>query len=117
MVYLGELFSGEGVRPTSEKVEAITQAPEPHNITELKSFVGMVNFHHRHLPNLSTVIHPLTEMLRDGQPREWNKLRQKQWEAFYNVKALLVEAPILNHYQPDQPLVLASAHRNMDWVQ
>ena len=39
--YLGHLIDGNGLHPTKEKVNAIQEAPQPHNVTELRSFLGI----------------------------------------------------------------------------
>ena len=44
--YLGYKISQEGLRPTKEKVRAITHAPKPHNVSELKAFLGLINYYH-----------------------------------------------------------------------
>ena len=41
--YLGHQISQSGLHPTEEKVRAIVEAPAPHNVTQLKSFLGMLN--------------------------------------------------------------------------
>ena len=52
--YLGHVIDQHGVHPSQEKVKAIKEAPEPHNISELRSFLGIINHYARFLPNLST---------------------------------------------------------------
>ena len=42
--YLGYHISGEGIRPSSEKVKAILDAPAPTSIAEVQSFIGMVTY-------------------------------------------------------------------------
>ena len=42
--YLGHTISSEGLQPTKEKVRAITDAPTPTNVAELRSFLGLVNY-------------------------------------------------------------------------
>lgn len=46
---------GMGVQPDPEKVAGIENFPKPNNITELKRFLGMVNYLTRCAPELSTV--------------------------------------------------------------
>ena len=42
--YLGHQLCAEGIRPLQNKVEAIVRAPRPKGVSELKSFLGMINF-------------------------------------------------------------------------
>lgn len=43
--YLGHSISKVGLQPTEEKVRAITEAPQPTDISELKVFLGLVNYY------------------------------------------------------------------------
>lgn len=39
-------------------------APHPQNVSQLQSYIGLVNYYHKFLPNLSTVLHPLIAFLQ-----------------------------------------------------
>lgn len=52
--YLGHKIDQEGLHPTEEKLRAVKEAPEPQNKPELKSYLGLINYHGKFLPNLST---------------------------------------------------------------
>ena len=41
---LGHCIDAEGIHPVGAKVKAIKEAPSPTNPTELKYFLGMLNF-------------------------------------------------------------------------
>mgnify|MGYP001797980859 CR=1 FL=1 len=43
--YLGHLIDGNGIHPLQNKVEAIRAPPTPKNATQLKSFLGLVNYY------------------------------------------------------------------------
>ena len=49
---LGHRVYTEGFHPGEEKEKAIQEAPAPKNPTELKSFLGMLNFYGKFIPNL-----------------------------------------------------------------
>ena len=53
--YLGHTLSAEGVRPNNAKVEAVKNFPRPKSSKEFKSFLGLVNFYRRHLPNFAVI--------------------------------------------------------------
>lgn len=42
--YFGHKIDGEGLRPTKDTLAAIRDAPEPKNVTALKSFLGLIMF-------------------------------------------------------------------------
>ena len=43
--YLEHVIDESGLHPTQEKVKAIQDAPEPKNLMELCSFLGMINYY------------------------------------------------------------------------
>ena len=69
--YLDYRIDGEGIHPTEQKVSAIINVPEPRNVAELRSFLGLVNYYHRFIKNLSTVLAPLYELLQKGN--RWHR--------------------------------------------
>ncbi len=102
--FLGHRISAEGIQPTTEKVEAIHKAPEPQDITQLRSFLGAVNYYHKFLPDLSTVLAPLYHLLQKNTKWSWGPSHSK---AFEKVKNLLTSDRVLAHYDPSEELVLA----------
>ena len=76
VVYMGRKLSAKGIQPTQDKVDAIRQAPAPKNVTELRSWLGMVNFQAQFLPHLSTMLHPLNALLGDI-PWDWTDACEK----------------------------------------
>ena len=64
--YLGHHIDAQGIRTSPSKMEAITKAPAPNNVTQLRSFLGMVNYYGKFLHNLSSQLHPLHALLKHG---------------------------------------------------
>ena len=54
--YLGFKISAEGVQPTQEKIKVVQDAPPPRDISQLKAFLGSVNYYGKFLPDLSFVL-------------------------------------------------------------
>ena len=52
--YLGHRISSQGLQPSESKVRAISEAPSPKNVAQLRSFFGLVNYHGKFLANSST---------------------------------------------------------------
>ena len=42
VVYLGLKIDAKGLHPVEEKVDAVKREPEPQNVSELRSFLGIV---------------------------------------------------------------------------
>ena len=102
--YLGHRISAAGIQPTEDKKKAILQAPAPKNVTQLKSWLGLRNYYSKFLPNLSTTLAPLYDLLKSQRSWSWESSQQV---AFSKAKELLTSASVLVHYEPDRELVLA----------
>ena len=102
--YLGFKVSAEGIAPLTDKLRALVEAPAPENESELRSLLGMVQYYSRFLPNLSSELEPLHELLRT--PTEWS-WKSRQNTAFKNIKSLLLKAPVLAHYDVTKPLAVS----------
>ena len=81
--YLGHSISAEGLKPSEEKIRALSQAPAPTNLTQLRSFLGMVNYYGKFLKGLSSMLAPLYALLQKNEKWKWG---QEQKDAFARVK-------------------------------
>ena len=97
VVYLGLKIDAEGLHPVEEKVNAVKRAPVPQNVSELRSFLGMVQYYHPFLPGLATTLTPLHELLKKGVQWTWTKECQQG----------LTSDALLVHYDGNRELRLA----------
>ncbi|XP_050358337.1 uncharacterized protein K02A2.6-like [Nymphalis io] len=105
VTYLGFVISKEGVHTCPNKIEAIQKVRIPNNVSELRSFLGLVMYYARFVPNISTILAPLYILLKKKKIYEWNT---ESNIAFNKVKQLLTSSEILAHYSPDLPLILTT---------
>ena len=63
---LGYQIDAKGLHPTEDKVRAIKAAPKPTNVAEFRSYLGLLNYYGRFLPNLSSQMKPLYNLLAQG---------------------------------------------------
>ena len=108
--FSGVFRSQHRLHPSPAKVQAIQKAPAPTNITELRAFLGLVNYYHKFLPNLSSTLSPLHILLRKSTKWNWT---QNQQIAFDKVKELLQSDALLVHFDSTKPLLVyadASPH-------
>lgn len=101
--YLGHKLSSDGIQPLFSKIDCILNAPTPTNVSELKSFLGMLNYYGKFLPNLSIEMQPLYRLLQHDVSWKWNNDCEK---AFQQAKRMLSGDTVLVHYNPKLPLVL-----------
>ena len=102
--YLGHRISAKGLQPLASKVQAIRDAPTPTDVSQLRSFLGMLNYYGRFLPDLASILAPLHELLRSSRKWSWEEPQRK---AFKEAKELLTTSAILTHYDPGKALLLA----------
>ena len=102
--YLGHRIDAQGLHTMSSKLDAIVQAPEPGNLQQLRSFLGLLNYYGRFIPNLATIVHPLNQLLRHGTKWKWDS---QCAQAFSQAKQALTSSEVLMHYDPALPITLA----------
>jgi len=78
-----------------EKVMAINDWPTPRNVSELRSFHGLANFYGRFMPNFSTKVTPLNDLVKKGVDFKWGFDQTKAFETLKEklIKALLLVLP------------------------
>ena len=103
--YLGHSISEDGLQPTENKVRAIREAPAPQNVSQLRSFLGMVNYYGKFLKDISSNLTPLYHLLQKKTQWTWGT---KEREAFERIKKQLVKSPVLEHYDPSKPLTISA---------
>ena len=101
--YLGHCIDSQGLHTAPKKVEAIVNAPAPTDKTQLQSFLGLLNYYGRFIPNLSTVVAPLNRLRNKSVKFVWTK---ECSEAFEKAKTLVTSSSVLIHYDPELPLKL-----------
>jgi hypothetical protein len=103
--YLGHRIDAQGLHATDDKIKAIAEAPIPKNVQELRSFLGLLNYYGRFI--VSSLIHPLNELLCRDTPWKWTK---ECSHAFKAAKTKIVDSNVLVHYDPIRLAVDASAY-------
>ena len=56
--FLGHIISNKGIQKAPEYIEKIQQYPKPTTVTELRQFLGLVNFQHKFVDNCSLIAKP-----------------------------------------------------------
>ena len=100
---MGCIISAEGIHPTEEKIETIKKEPRPENVTQLRSFLGMVNYHGKFILNLSAILHHLNRLLQKGQEFKWTPECENAFQMAKNSRS---STNVLVHYDPKLPLIL-----------
>ena len=86
---MGDVLSGEGLKVSSERVKAIVEAPTPQNQSEVRRFLGSVQFCAKFIPNFATISSPLCDIASKDVKWQWES------KAFQEIKDLLTRAPVM----------------------
>ena len=102
---MGLLLNKYGEGPTEGKVKAIWETEAPANFAELRSFLGLVSFSSRFLPDFATTVEPLRKLTRQGAKWNWGKEQNEAFEALINQ---LAKASMMALYDKDVPTEMVS---------
>ena len=92
--YLGHIVGEGEISPNPDKLFNIQQAPIPQTKKQVRSFLGLVGFYSKFIPNYSTVAAPLTDLTKRGCPNKivWVDALER---SFVILKKLLSSNPVL----------------------
>ncbi|KAJ8026225.1 hypothetical protein HOLleu_34017 [Holothuria leucospilota] len=93
--FLGHIVGHGSIRPKQEKTEAIRKAERPKTKKQLRSFLGLVGFYRRYIPNFAMIACPLTDLTKKGEPNNIN-WSESQELAFHTLKEKITNPPILH---------------------
>lgn len=105
VTYCGFHLSERGVGKMDEKVRAIQAISAPKNVSELRSFLGLVQFYGSFMKRLADIAEPLYRLLKKDVPYNWLPACQA---AFDKIKSKLASDKTLMMFNPKLPLVLAT---------
>ena len=88
--YIGHIVSEEGLKADDDKINAIVNMPDPHDIASLQRFLGMTKYLSQYIPNESIITAPLRELLKKNAEWAWS---DKQATAIKELKRMLVSNP------------------------
>lgn len=80
VVFLGHKLSSRGIEPLESKLSAVRQFRAPQTKEELRSFLGLVCYIGRFIPDLATLTDPLRQLLKKDAVFVWEELHQKVFE-------------------------------------
>nr|XP_061811684.1 uncharacterized protein K02A2.6-like [Nerophis lumbriciformis] len=102
--YLGHVIDSTGLHKAPSKVKAVVEAPSPKNVSQLRSFLGLLTYYAKFVPNLANALKPLHEFLNKTKKWKWT---YKCETAFKEVKTALSQSEVLTHFDPTLPIQLA----------
>jgi hypothetical protein len=64
--FLGHVISLEGITVVPSRVQDVLDSKPPTSVTQVHSFLGLVGYYRRFIPNFSKITKPITELLKKG---------------------------------------------------
>ena len=110
--YLGHVAGHNRVSTDPKKIEAVTEWPRPITVTEVRSFLGLVSYYRRFIPNFSKLATALNKLLQnlEGTSNQKKKFKvhwgPEQQEAFETLQMICTEAPALAYADFKSPFIL-----------
>lgn len=102
--YMGHIFSRAGIAPDPNKITTIISMKQPSNVKELETFLGMLTYLGRYIPNLSQKTEKLRLLTKKNTVWHWDENTNK---AFNELKNILTAAPVLQYFDTHKPVTLS----------
>ncbi len=100
---LGHILSDEGLKPVPSKVLAISSWKIPNNITQLQSFLGLVSYYRKFIPNFASISNILYKLTSKNSTFLWTT---DHTTAFNTLKDALCHNPILKYPNSNIPFII-----------
>ncbi|GBG85602.1 hypothetical protein CBR_g40330 [Chara braunii] len=72
VIYLGHRLSAAGLEPEAAKIEVIRDWPQPVNIRELRSFLGLASYYRKFVPRFFIIARPLSRLTSKNVSYAWD---------------------------------------------
>ncbi|RDY10067.1 Retrovirus-related Pol polyprotein from transposon 17.6, partial [Mucuna pruriens] len=100
---LGFVVNEQGIEVDLDKIKAIREMPAPKTESEIRGFLGCLNYIACFISKLTATCAPILKLLKKNQRKEWNPDCQK---AFEEIKRYLKKPLVLVPAVPEKPLIL-----------
>ena len=103
--FLAHVVGNGQVRPLQEKIDAINKLASPTTKKQIRSFIGMIGFYRKFIPNFAEISAVLTDLTKKNLPNKvsWTHVHQN---AFMCLKKALTSYPILQNPDLSKEFVL-----------
>jgi len=98
LTFFSHELTSDGINPSKEKVAAIRDAQPPKDASEVQSFMGLVQYSEKFMPDVASIAKPIQELTRKGVTFKWG---EEQQTAFQELKCLITQAETLGYFRVD----------------
>ena len=123
LTYLGGTVTSEGVKCAGSAQQAVLDYTRPCNITQLRRFLGLINYYSRFIRGVSQLVAPLTRLTTGANAKISRRQRainlkasgskMAGWDdecekSFETLKTRLVDPELLRHPDYTKPFILTT---------
>ena len=101
--YLGHIVSSKGISTDPDKTKVVDEWPTPHDVSNVKGFLGLCSYYRRFIPDFATVAKPLTHLTEKNVPFQWKEAEE---ESFQSLKKLLISSPVMSYPSSSSTFIL-----------
>ena len=102
LTFLGHIISPEGISPLPDKVKALQDLQPPTSFSQLRHFLGLLNYYRHFISHCADLLSLLSDLLRNRKKKnEQISLNDIQLKAFNEVKQKLATTSLLAHPVPN----------------
>ncbi|GBG87456.1 hypothetical protein CBR_g45514 [Chara braunii] len=105
VIYLGHRLFAAGLEPEATKVEVIRNGPQPANVRELCSILGLASYYRKFVPKFSIIARPLSKLTSKNVSYTWDGECTTTFQA---LKEALVSHPVLRIADPKLTFVVTT---------
>ena len=105
--FLGFVISPSGVSMEEARVASVRDWPVPASHRDVQVFLGFANFYRRFIHRFSKIARGLSDLLKgtkEGKAKGPFQLTPQGRSSFERLKEAFTTAPVLAHYDPNQPI-------------
>ena len=88
-----------------KKIKSIEGWPTPRNVSEVRSFMGLVGYYRRFIEGFSMIVHPFNSLQKKGVKFERTSDCER---SFQHLKHLLTSALILKIVDPNEDFIICT---------
>lgn len=103
VTYLGFIITTDGLRTDPKKTECISRYPQPQNVKQVQSFMGLCNYYRRYIDDYAGLARPLYDLCKKDEAFLWSEQCEN---AFREFKKRLSTPPLLIFPNFAQPFIL-----------
>ena len=100
---LGHVLSEQGIQPIPSKIFAISSWKKPSNVKQLRSFLGLVSYYRKFIPNFAFISESLYKLTSPKSKFIWSS---EHTIAFDTLRNALCDSPILKYPNPNLPFLI-----------